>query len=159
MAVETKESKTLLKEVDEIIAEHGATVDELIPILLDVNRAKGYLSTEAMEQIGEQLHIPASRVLSVASFYDMLSFEPQGKHVIKFCENAPCHVEGGREVWHALQHELKIGNGETTKDKKWTLKTTSCIGQCAEGPVILIDDEIISHVTAEKVPQILARYK
>ncbi len=159
MAVETKETKTHLKEVDKIIAEHGATVDELIPILLDVNRSQGYLSADAMEQISQQLHIPASRVSNVASFYDMLSFEPQGKHVIKFCENAPCYVEGGREVWQALQHELKIGNGETTKDKKWTLKTTSCIGMCSEGPVILIDEEIISHVTTETVPQILARYK
>jgi NADH:ubiquinone oxidoreductase subunit E len=159
MAVETKESKTHMKEVDKIIMEHGADGDELIPILLDVNRALGYLSPDAMEQIGEQLHIPGSRVSSVASFYDMLSFAPQGKHVIKFCESAPCHVEGGREVWQALQHELKIGNGETTQDKKWTLKTTSCIGMCAEGPVILIDDEIISHITAEMVPQILARYK
>jgi NADH:ubiquinone oxidoreductase subunit E len=158
MAVETKEFKNL-KEVDKIIQEHGATVDELIPILLEVNREMGYLTSDALEQIGRQLHIPASSVLSVASFYDMLSFEPQGKHVIKFCESAPCHVEGGREVWQALQHELKIGNGETTKDKKWTLKTMSCIGQCADGPVILIDDEIISRVTAQNVPQILARYK
>jgi NADH-quinone oxidoreductase subunit E len=114
MAVETKETKSL-KEAEKIILEHGTTEDELIPILLDVNRALGYLSSDTLEQIAEQLHIPASRVLSVASFYDMLSFEPQGKHVIKFCENAPCHVEGGREVWHALQHELKISNGETTK--------------------------------------------
>jgi NADH-quinone oxidoreductase subunit E len=159
MAVETKETKTYLKEVDKIILEHGGDVDELIPILLDVNRVMGYLSPNAMEQIAEQLRIPASRVSNVASFYDMLSFEPQGKHVIKFCDSAPCHVEGGREVWQALQHELKIGNGGTTKDKKWTLKTTSCIGMCAEGPVMLIDDEIISHVTTEKVPQILARYK
>lgn len=158
MAVETKESKSL-KEVDKIIQEHGVDVDELIPILLEVNRELGYVSPEAMGKIGEQLQIPASRVLSVASFYDMLSFTPQGKHVIKFCESAPCHVEGGREVWLALQKELKIGNGETTKDKKFTLKTTSCIGQCADGPVILVDDEIISHVTAEMVPQILARYK
>lgn len=159
MAVETKEPKTHAKEIDKIIQQHGADVDNLIPILLDVNRALGYLSPEAMEQISEQLQVPQSRVLSVASFYDMLSFTPQGKHVIKFCESAPCHVEGGREVWQALQNELKIGNGETTRDKKWTLKTTSCIGICAEGPVILIDDEIISHVTAELVPQILARYK
>ena len=159
MAVDTKESKTHAQEIDRIISEHGATVEELIPILLDVNRIMGYLSPDAMAKIGEQLHIPSSRVMSVASFYDMLSLEPQGRHVIKFCENAPCHVEGGREVWHALQHDLKIGLGETTKDKKWTLKTTSCIGMCAEGPVILIDDEIISHVTADKVPQILARYK
>jgi len=158
MAVETIESKNL-KAVDTIITEHGMDTDELVPILLDVNRALGYLSPDIMEQIAEKLHIPASRVSNVASFYDMLSFEPQGKHVIKFCESAPCHVEGGREVWQALQNELKIGNGETTKDKKWTLKTTSCIGMCAEGPVMLVDDEIISHVTAEMVPQILARYK
>jgi len=159
MIVETTEGKVKIKEVEKAIQKHGADVDELIPILLDVNRDLGYLSSDAMDQISDLLHVPKSRILSVASFYDMLSFAPQGKHVIKFCESAPCHVVGGREVWQALQNELRIGNGETTRDKKWTLKTTSCLGLCAEGPVILIDDEMIGNVTAEQIPQILARYK
>ncbi len=159
MTVVTTKGIVRIKEVDKAIQKFGTQATELIPILLDVNRELGYLPVEAMEQISELLHIPKSQVLSVASFYDMLSLTPRGKHVIKFCESAPCHVVGGRAVWEALQSELKIGNGETTPDKKWTLKTTSCLGFCAEGPVILIDEEIIGNVTAEQIPQILARYK
>ncbi len=159
MTVVTTEGKTRIKEVDTAIQKFGSQATELIPILLDVNRELGYLSYEAMDQISEMLHIPKSQVLSVASFYDMLSLTPRGKHVIKFCESAPCHVVGGQAVWQALQSTLQIGNGETTKDKKWTLKTTSCLGLCADGPVLLIDEDIILNVTAEKIPEILARYK
>jgi NADH-quinone oxidoreductase subunit E len=159
MTVATKQEEKTMKAVEKAIEKHGAVEEELIPILSDVNREMGFLSTEALEQISNLLHVPRSQVLSVASFYDMLSTKQQGRHVIKFCESAPCHVVGGREVWQALQDELKITAGETTKDKKWTLKTTSCLGLCAVGPVVLIDDEVFGNVTAAQVPQILAQFK
>ena len=70
----------------------------------------------------------------------MLSTKPRGKHVVKFCESAPCHVAGGQEVWDAVKEALAIGENETTPDGKWTLITTSCLGVCGVGPVMMIDD-------------------
>jgi NADH-quinone oxidoreductase subunit E len=94
--------------VDEALLEHGIDSEELIPILLDVNTSLGYLPTTAMAEISNGMKLPISRVYSVASFYNMLSTEPRGEHVIQFCESAPCHVMGGRMVLQALQDELAI---------------------------------------------------
>ncbi len=81
--------------------------DELIPILNEVNREIGYLPSEALDEISRFLQVPKSHLFSVASFYRMLSTKPRGKHVIKFCESAPCHVAGGREVWEAVKDTLQ----------------------------------------------------
>jgi NADH-quinone oxidoreductase subunit E len=158
MSVEKQNGQTVIETVQKAVAHHGTTRDELIPILNDVNRQLGYLPSEALEEISRLLRVPKSQLFSVASFYHMLSIKKQGKHVIQFCESAPCHVVGGRQVWQALLDELKLKPGETSADGNWTLLTTSCLGVCAVGPVILVDNDIFGNVTPEQVPGILARY-
>ncbi|MEN6409103.1 MAG: NADH-quinone oxidoreductase subunit NuoE [Anaerolineaceae bacterium] len=159
MTIEVKKPQEVLSAVQRAVERHGTTQDELIPILNDVNREVGYLPAEALEEISRLLRVPKSRLFSVASFYQMLSTKPRGKHVIKFCESAPCHVVGGREVWQRLQEALNLKSGETSADGKWTLETTSCLGLCAVGPVILIDDDAYGNLTPDQIDGILARYE
>lgn len=158
MAVETQEKKVTKDVVRTATERYGANRAELIPILNEINQELGYLPAEALQEVSRVLHVPQSQLFSVASFYQMLSTKPRGRHVIQFCESAPCHVVGGRQVWQALLDELKIGPGETTPDGKWSLITVSCLGVCAVGPVMLVDGEIIGNLTAEQIPNILSRF-
>ncbi|MCX6054640.1 MAG: NADH-quinone oxidoreductase subunit NuoE [Chloroflexi bacterium] len=158
MTIETKDGATVLESVRKAVNHFGATKDELIPILNEVNRDIGFLPSEALDEISRLLKVPKSHLFSVASFYRMLSTKPRGKHVIQFCESAPCHVAGGHEVWSAIKEVLKINENETTPDGKWTLITTSCLGVCGVGPVMMVDDDIFGNVDPHQVPSILARY-
>ena len=151
--------------VDQAIQKNGTHYDALIPILLEVNQTLGYIPVQTLSEVRKRLHMPAegvfvyeSRLYSIASFYHMLSTKPLGKHVVLFCESAPCHVVGGREVWRTLRETLDIKNGETTPDGKWSLVTTSCLGACGVGPVIVVDEDMYGNVTPEQVEQILGRY-
>lgn len=158
MSVNEIEENTVIRAVQAAVDRYGATQEELIPILNDVNREIGYLPSEALDEISRLLRVPRSQLFSVASFYRMFSTKPHGRHVIQFCESAPCHVAGGREVWLAVKDLLKIDEDETTPDGKWTLLTTSCLGVCAVGPVILVDDDIYGNVDPTQVPFILEKY-
>ena len=159
MTIEPKDGKLVLESVQAAVHRYGASHDELIPILNDVNRAIGYLPGEALDEISRLLKVPRSQLFSVASFYKMLSTKPRGKHVLQFCESAPCHVAGGREVWMAIKEALQIEENQTSPDGKWTLISTSCLGVCGVGPVMIIDDEVIGNVDPKQVPAILARYQ
>jgi NADH-quinone oxidoreductase subunit E len=152
--------------VKEAIDKHGAARDALIPILSEVNYALGYIPAEAFQEVKKQLsaeegniYVSKGQLFGLASFYDMLSTKPRGRHVIKFCENAPCHVVGGKAVWETLSETLELKNGETTADKKWTLVTTSCLGLCSVGPVVLIDDDLYGNVSPDQIDEILKRYE
>jgi NADH:ubiquinone oxidoreductase subunit E len=158
MTVEAKNGNKILEAVHAAIDHYGPHREELIPILNEVNQKLGYLPAEALTEISLKLREPKSSLFSVASFYTMLSTTPRGRHVIQFCESAPCHVVGGREVWEALKEELKLQPEETSPDGKWTLITTSCLGVCGVGPVIIIDEDIYGNVDPKKVPEILANY-
>jgi NADH:ubiquinone oxidoreductase subunit E len=163
-------SQTIERDVSKIVQEaiekYSAKRDALLPILSEINHALGYIPAEAFQEVQKQLNtddahtfVTKGQLFGLASFYDMLSTKPRGRHVIKFCENAPCHVVGGKTVWDALSENLNLKNGETTPDKKWTLVTTSCLGLCSVGPVVLIDDDLYGNVTPDQTEDILARYE
>lgn len=154
------------KIVSEAIEKHGAGRDAFIPILSEINRALGYIPGDAFREVRSQLQagpdpvtVYEGQLYGLASFYDMLATKPRGRHVIKFCENAPCHVVGGQAVWDTLRDTLNLKNGETTPDNKWTLVTTSCLGLCSVGPVVLINDDLYGNVTPEEIERILERYE
>jgi len=149
----------VLETVRYAVQAHGGERGELIPLLLEINRALGYIPTLAMAELSRLTRIPLSEIFSVATFYSMIATEPRGRHVIQFCESAPCHVSGGRAVWNALLDTLGIAPGETTPDGRWTLLTTSCIGVCDIAPVMMVDDDLHSRLTPGKVAEILERYE
>ncbi len=156
----------LTELVERAVREHGASRDAIIPILSEINRALGYIPAAALPEIRRRIQAPDegafvadSQMYSAASFYQMFSLRPTGTHIVRFCESAPCHVEGGRQVIRALEDELGLRPGETSADRKWSLFTTSCLGVCSVGPVFLVDDDVYGNVTPEKVRGILARYE
>jgi NADH:ubiquinone oxidoreductase subunit E len=158
------------KELDDLIQKaiekHGNKRDSIIPILSEINLAFGYIPLESLGKIRRLINAPEeglfladSQLFSIASFYHMFSLRPTGTHVIRFCESAPCHVMGGRQVIQTIQDYLDIEVNNTTSDGRWTLLSTSCLGVCGVGPVFLVDNEIYGNVTPERVPEILAKYR
>lgn len=159
MIVQGKNGKPISAIVREVVEKYGHSRSELIPILSELNQILGCLPKEALQEVSSLMKTPQSQLFSVTTFYQMLSTEPRGSHVIQFCQSAPCHVVGGREVWVALQEMLDLQPGETSEDGKWTLITTNCLGACGVGPVIVVDEDIYGNVTPQQVETILARYE
>jgi NADH-quinone oxidoreductase subunit E len=171
ISMETKINENDLKSTIKLaIEQHGKSRDALIPILAEVNQAYGYIPSAAFKEIKYQLNLPdgglaqhgfisESQLYGMATFYQMFSTKPVGRHVIRFCESAPCHVMGGRVLFQALQEQLELHPGETSPDGRWTLITTSCLGTCGVGPVLLIDEDIYGNVLPEQLDEILGRYE
>lgn len=158
--------KELDLAIQQAVEKHGAARDAIIPILSEINQAFGYIPAESLGKIRRYINTPDeglfladSHLYAIASFYQMFSLKPTGKHVIRYCASAPCHVEGGRQMVEALQAHLGIRAGETTPDRHWTLIKTSCLGVCGVGPVFLVDEDLYGNVTPEKIPGILAKYR
>jgi NADH:ubiquinone oxidoreductase subunit E len=89
----------------------------------------------------------------------MFSLQQTGRHIVRYCASAPCHVVGARAMVEALQKNLHLQPGQTDPARQFTLLETSCLGVCSVGPVFLVDDEIYGNVTPERVPWILAKYR
>jgi len=150
--------KKLADKVESILDSHQRDKGMLVAILQDIQAEYNYLPREAMEETSKGLCVPLSQVYSVATFFKALSLEPRGRHLINVCLGTACHVRGAVKVLEAMERELAIGSGETTKDLRFTLETVNCVGACALGPVVIVDGEYHGQMKADKVKDVLADY-
>jgi NADH-quinone oxidoreductase subunit E len=80
--------------------------DDLVARLTDLNKQFGYIPQTEAEKLARELRLPVAKVFGVMTFYSLFSAQPRGKHVVRFCEDAPCHVAGGRAVFEAIRTTL-----------------------------------------------------
>jgi len=126
--------------VEEALARHPAKPSSLIGVLQDVNRDMQYLPEDALRTVSQRLGVPLSRVFHVATFYNAFSLFPRGKHTVKVCMGTACHVRGAPRILDEISRCLDVGAGGTTPDGEFTLETVNCLGACALGPVVVVDD-------------------
>lgn len=148
-----------MKTYKEIAAEGAAKGDSLLDILHQLQEQYGYISPEALEQTAEALDMTPAEVFEAASFYSYLSLEPVGRHIIRVCRSAPCHIAGMEAVVAKLEQLLGISMGETTKDGRFSLQYTGCVGQCASSPVITIDRIAHKNLHPDMLQAILDQYQ
>jgi NADH:ubiquinone oxidoreductase subunit E len=130
-----------IAKINAILKRYEDEEGVLISVLQDINEEFNYLPENALRYISEQLDIPLSQIYHVATFYTAFSLTPRGEHIIKVCQGTACHVRGSERVLEELERILDIEPGETTQDLKFTLETVNCLGACALGPVVVIDDK------------------
>ena len=148
-----------LKKVNSIIKKNNGEKSALISTLLDIQSEYNYLPKDALIIVAQKMDIPLNQIYSVATFYKVFSLQPRGKHIINVCLGTACHVRGGGRITDEIRRELKLeDNGGTTKDMMFTLEPVRCLGCCASGPVIVVDNEYHSQVTPKNVKKILKKY-
>ena len=148
-----------IKELVKNLADtHGRNRESLLPILQGIVKEERHVSEEAMSEVARELDMSAALVYGTATFYSFLDTEPRGKNVIRVCRTITCDMKGKREIIDTLSNLLKINVGETTKDNRFTLLETNCLGWCHKGPAMLINDKAYTELTDEKVSEIIDEY-
>jgi NADH-quinone oxidoreductase subunit E len=144
------------KELVETIERNGSN-GSLISMLEEIQAQYRYLPRDAMILVSEGLGVPLSQVYSVATFYHSFSLVPRGKHTICVCTGTACHVRGAVQVLERLETRLGVAPGGTTRDREFTLETVNCLGCCALGPVVVVDDDYEGQMTTRKVDKLIQR--
>jgi len=147
--------KSLIKDMAE---KYGRTRESLLPIMQAVVEREKYLSEYSMIEIARQVDIPAAEVYGTATFYSFIETKPAGQYIIRICKTITCAMKGKNQVLFAIQDMLKIKLGETTPDKRFSLLETNCLGWCHKAPAMMINNEVYTELTPEKVREILSGY-
>jgi NADH:ubiquinone oxidoreductase subunit E len=134
--------------LNSIVAERRSQPHQLVEVLQDVQEQWGYISAEAMNIVAQELGVPLIEVYRVANFYKAFSLKPRGKNVLTVCTGTACHVRGAGLLLDQVQGQLKIKPGDTTPDGLFTLERVNCLGACAQGPIVVENQEYHHHVNA-----------
>lgn len=124
--------------------------DALIEILHAAQDAFGYLETDVLSYIARGLKLPPSFVYGVATFYNLFTLKPGGKHTCVVCLGTACYVKGANQVVEALEKDLGITVGETTPDQQVSLLSARCLGACGIAPAVVFDGKVAGKQTPEQ---------
>lgn len=155
-AVRKQKANPTEAKVREIVARYGNDRSFVIPIMQDIQREWNYLPREALDALVVTLGVPRSLVYHLATFYRAFSLTPKGKYRLSLCLGTACHVRGAPQIADHLERTLGIKAGETTADKKFSFETVNCLGACALGPILVVNDEYHGQITIDKTNKVLA---
>ncbi len=149
------ERERVREDIVRWVERYGGNRSALIPTLQELQRKYAEITDYAMQVVADVLDIHPAEVYGVVSFYSFLDHRPRGKFVIRLCRTISCDMQGKDRVARQLENDLGIRFGETTPDGKFTLEWANCIGMCDQGPALLVNEQVFTRVTPEKVHDIL----
>jgi len=143
------------ERICQIVDKHSRDRGGLIAILEEIQREYGYLPETALRIVSQKTEHSLVDIYGVATFYRSFSLRPRGRHLVCACLGTACHVRGAPRTVQEIKQRLAIEAGETTRDGEFTLETVNCLGACALGPVVVIDDHYFSKVKRSRVGHLL----
>ena len=151
----TKEQEEkLLALIESLKHQKGA----LMPILQGAQSIYGYLPIEVQQIIADKMGMSLEEVYGVVSFYAQFTLNPKGQYKISVCLGTACYVKGSQDILNRLTIKLGIQPGEITKDGRFSLEATRCIGACGLAPILTVNDEVYGRLKPDDVDKILAKY-
>jgi len=148
-----------LEKIDAIIENYKANPETLLMIMQDISDMYNYVPPEVIPILMERLRVRESLIYSVATFYKTISLEPRGKYIVNVCTGTACHVRGADKIMDALKEKLKIKEGQTTDDNLFTLEAVRCVGCCASGPVLTVNQETHGGLDRSGAVEVIEGYK
>lgn len=133
--------------------------EDLIPLLQQIQDSFGFLSEDIIRQVGTYLNISINKIYGVATFYDNFRFGPLGRFHIRLCHGTACHAAGAATLLQELEKQLKIKDGETDKNGLFSLEVVSCIGACGLAPLIEINHEYFTTLSADDIKAIIRSFR
>lgn len=143
------------EELEKMLWVYKQDKDNLIQILNDVQEHYGYIPVHAQKAISEYLSVPMAEIYGVITFYSRFTLKPKGKYHIAVCLGTACYVKGSGKIMDRLEERLGIKTGETSKDGKFSIEATRCVGACGLAPVFTVNGEVYGKATVQKLDQIL----
>ena len=148
------------EKINELKAEMAKNLKEpgpLMPTLHAAQKIFGCIPLPVQKIISNELDISIARINGVVTFYGHFSIEPKGDTVISVCLGTACYVKGAQGLLDAFSHDLNIGVGDTSKDGKYTLEATRCIGACGLAPVFTVNEEVYANGSVQLVKKVLKK--
>ena len=143
----------------EMITHYPVKRSVLVPMLLYAQDELGYLTDEAIHEIGQRLELSDLEVRNVISYYSMLTTKPRGKYHVQVCTNISCQLRGGEQIFEHCKQKLGVGHKQTTPDGTFSLEEVECIGACSWAPAMQVNYDFHEELTPETVDKVLDEYR
>ncbi|MBY0613080.1 MAG: NAD(P)H-dependent oxidoreductase subunit E [Beijerinckiaceae bacterium] len=136
--------------INELKSMPGAT----LPIFHALQNEFGFVHPDIIPEIADALNISRAEVHGTLTFYHDFRTELPGRRILKICRAEACQSVGCEDIVSHLEAAHRISMGTTTDDRRLTVETIYCLGNCALGPSIMLDGEVIGRADTDLIDDI-----
>jgi len=131
------------------IAPHQHKLGGTIHALHQLMRVYGYIHPEHLPIVADVFNISVAEVRGIISFYEDFKTHPPAATTIRICQAEACQAVGSRELTKELETTYQTKLGRRGNDIE--LEAVYCLGLCATGPAVQVNDQLIAKASAEKL--------
>jgi formate dehydrogenase subunit gamma len=142
--------------VDAILTAHKNLEGPLLPILHAVQAEFGHVPPAALPKITEGQNTSCAEIHGVVTFYHDFHGAPQGRRTLKICRAEACQAMGAALIADHAKARLGVDWHGTDAGGAVTLAPLVCLGLCACGPELTLDDRPVGRVDAARIDALLA---
>lgn len=145
-----------IQQIRTRMARYPTRRSAILPALTAAFKQVGHLNPAIYREIARVLDVPYIEIAEAASFYTMFPKHEVGRYLIQVCHNISCSLRGADNLIGYIEQKLGITLGETTSDKLFTLIAVECLGGCADGPMMQVNDTYYENLTRARIDEIIA---
>lgn len=147
------------REIEAEFAHYPTKRAVCIDAMKIVQRHRGWISDESLQDIAQLLEMSLDELDGVATFYNLLYRKPVGRHVVLLCDSVSCWIMGYEKLRERLCSKLGVRLGETTADGRFTLLPIVCLGTCDHAPAMMVDEDLHRDLDPDGAEKALENYK
>ena len=120
----------------ELVREFKPDSGQLLACLHKIQHEFGYIPTDAVPAVAQQLRLTAATVFGAITFYSEFFTQPPADVTVHWCSGPACRLRGGDNIRQVFESVLGISMEETTADKRVGLHLQQCDGSCQYAPLV-----------------------
>jgi len=133
--------------------------NHLVKLLQEIQAELGYVPETAQRLVAQKTNTPASQIYGILSFYNFFRLFPPGRHRLTVCLGTACYVKGSRSILKEITSRYELEPGQTTGNRRFSLDIVRCVGCCAIGPVMTVNDRVYGRMKPGNVKTVLREFK
>ena len=128
--------ESLRVRIEAHMAKYPDRRSAAIPALYEVQNDYGWCTPEGIEQAACVMRVTPAYLSAVATFYDMFSTTPKGRHDVFVCTNISCSLLGADALYDAML-------SAAGDDPDFNVRSFECLGACDIAPMASVDGEYV----------------
>jgi len=140
--------------VDRVVSRWRRDPTCMVQILREIQEACDWIPPEAIDRLQATLGVPRTKIEGVAGFYSFFYLQPRGRYRVLFSDNVTDRMQGNMALMERLCASLWVEPGKVSEDGLLSIDKTSCTGMCDQGPGMLVNNQAITRLSAERIDQI-----
>lgn len=139
------------EEIRDLITHFSSVEGSVLRALQSVQETFGYVPDLALDVVADVCNVSRAEVYGVVTYYRDLRTAPPAPNVVRVCLAEACQASGSARLVSELKDAMGLDVEANTRNGDVEASSVFCLGNCALGPAVMVNGELIGRASVAKI--------